>query len=99
MMTDLPETLLQQLEKIAEDEKRTPADLLESLLSGYVQMRGKKATKRGTLADFARVAEQMGLRSAQPVDTAARSREILETEFPDYIRRNWDKPEDDLTAR
>lgn len=97
-MTDLPEALLKQLEEIAEDESRTPADLLESLLSGYIQMRGKKATPKGTLADLARAAERAGLRSSQPVDTSARSREILEAEFPDYIRRNWNKPQDDHSS-
>ncbi len=41
----------------------------------------------GTLARFAEVALQAGLASKEPVDTSARSREILNAEFADYIDR------------
>ncbi|MCY4536851.1 MAG: hypothetical protein OXE52_01330 [Chloroflexi bacterium] len=41
----------------------------------------------GTLARFAEVARQAGLASKEPVDTSARSREILNAEFADYIDR------------
>lgn len=90
-MTDLPETLLKQLEEIAQDENRTPADLLESLLSGYMQMRGKKVAKRGTLADFARAMQQANIGSDHPVDISSRVNEIMRMEFADYVRRNMDR--------
>ena len=41
----------------------------------------------GTLARFAEVVVQAGLASEEPVDTCARSREILNAEFADYIDR------------
>ena len=50
---------------------------------------GKDASEYppGSLARFAQVARQAGLSTREPVDTSARSREILETEFADYIDR------------
>ena len=41
----------------------------------------------GSLADMAQNARQAGLASAQPVDTAARSREILNAEYADDLKR------------
>lgn len=41
----------------------------------------------GSLADMARNAQQAGLASAQPVDTAAHSREILNAEYADDFKR------------
>ena len=42
------------------------------------------------LAENARKAN-LGALSKKKVDTSARSREILNAEFADYITRNWDK--------
>ena len=42
------------------------------------------------LAENARKAN-LGALSSKKVDTAARSREILNAEFADYITRNWNK--------
>ena len=41
----------------------------------------------GSLADMAQNARQAGLASTQPVDTAARSREILNAEYADDLKR------------
>ena len=41
----------------------------------------------GSLANMAQNARQAGLASAQPVDTAARSREILNAEYADDLKR------------
>ena len=41
----------------------------------------------GSLADMAQNARQAGLASAQLVDTAARSREILNAEYADDLKR------------
>ena len=41
----------------------------------------------GSLARFAQLALQASLASKEPVDTSARSREILNSEFADYIDR------------
>ena len=42
------------------------------------------------LAENARKAN-LGALSKKKVDTSARSKEILNAEFADYIKRNWDK--------
>jgi len=49
----------------------------------------------GALATLAQNAKETGLASAQPVDTAARSREIFNTEFADYLKRRMDNRSDD----
>ena len=41
----------------------------------------------GRLANMAQNARQAGLASAQPADTAARSREILNAEYADNLKR------------
>ncbi|MCY4063850.1 MAG: hypothetical protein OXG53_15875 [Chloroflexi bacterium] len=47
----------------------------------------------GTLAALAENARKadLGALSKKRVDTSARSREILNAEFADYVTRNWDK--------
>jgi len=47
----------------------------------------------GSLAELAQLARKanLGALSKKNVDTSARSREILNEEFADYITRNWDK--------
>ncbi len=47
----------------------------------------------GSLAELAQLARKanLGALSSKKVDTSARSREILNAEFADYITRNWDK--------
>ena len=40
----------------------------------------------GSLARFAQVAIRAGMASKEPVDTSARSREILNTEYADYLK-------------
>ena len=45
----------------------------------------------GSLAALALNARKANFGKSKYTDTAARSREILNTEFADYIRRNWGK--------
>ena len=47
----------------------------------------------GSLAELAQLARKanLGALSTKKVDTSARSREILNEEFADYITRNWNK--------
>jgi hypothetical protein len=40
----------------------------------------------GSLAELAENARQAGLSTPYPVDTAERSREILKTEYADYLK-------------
>ncbi len=49
--------------------------------------RDDKVKRRATTADFARIALAADLSSPHPVDTSERSREILNTEFADYLKR------------
>lgn len=41
----------------------------------------------GSLARFAQIAIKAGIASKEPVDTSARSREILNTEYTDYLKK------------
>lgn len=41
----------------------------------------------GSLARFAQIAIKAGIASKEPVDTSARSREILNTEYADYLKK------------
>lgn len=41
----------------------------------------------GSLARFAQLAQRAGLSTKEPVDTSARSREILNAEFADFVDR------------
>ena len=47
----------------------------------------------GSLAELAQLARKanLGALNKKTVDTSARSREVLNEEFADYITRNWDK--------
>lgn len=86
------EQLAWRLLDIARRENRPVEAVLESLLERYDQsMPDETKPKPGTLAALAESARRANLRSEKPVDTAARSREILHNEYPDYIRRNMDK--------
>lgn len=43
-----------------------------------------------TLADLARHAQELNMASGKPVNTAGNSREILNTEYVDYLRSRID---------
>ena len=45
----------------------------------------------GSLAEMAQNAREAGLASDERVDTAGRSREILNTEYADYLKRRRNK--------
>ena len=72
----------QHLQDLAAERNLTIEELISAMLDRYDVKR-----KGVTLADMAANAAKAGLRTPHPVDTAARSREILETEYMDYLTR------------
>ncbi len=87
MTIDIPEDVALQLEKLAKRNDIEVGDLLRELLERAEAERAAKQKRRATGADFARNAKAAGLASPEPVDTSERSREILNTEFADYLKR------------
>ncbi|MCY3979443.1 MAG: hypothetical protein OXG23_15200 [Chloroflexi bacterium] len=87
MTIDIPEDVALQLEKLAKRNDIEVGDLLRELLERDEAERAAKQKRRATGADFARNAKAAGLVSPEPVDTSERSREILNTEFADYLKR------------
>ena len=70
------------LQRVAQRRGFTVSELLETLL---VELDGEQPF--ATLADMANDAEKTGLAAPQPVNTAERSREILQTEYADHLKR------------
>lgn len=85
MLINIPEEVAHRLEQLAEQEGSTVGDLLRTLLNRYVP-----ETPPGSLAEMAQNAREANLASAKPVNTAERSREILNTEYADYLKRRID---------
>ena len=73
MIIDIPQGLALRLGELAEERGSTVEDLLRGLVDQEMPKR-----QRTTLADLAEIAVSAGLASDKPVDTAERSREILE---------------------
>lgn len=86
MALDIPAELAQRLEEAAEARGLSAGDYLEDLLDGAAPPEKQWAT----LADLARHAKLLNMASPEPVDTAERSREILNTEFADYLKSRID---------
>ena len=82
MNIDIPEEAARRLEQLAEQLDAEIGELLQDMIARYTA-----DEQWGSLADMARNARQAGLASAQPVDTAAHSREILNTEYADALKR------------
>ncbi len=73
---------------IAQREQRSVEDVLDSLLANYPSESEAQETPKGTFAALNWAAEQAGIGlDAEPTDTSERSREILETEYADYLKR------------
>ncbi len=93
-MADIPieQHLIERLETLAREQQRGLNDLLAEMLDQYVPSRRKY---------WARSMAQMADGDASPVwdafspDLAARSREILDAEFADYLSSRSEKPDND----
>ena len=82
MTIDIPQDLALRLEELAHEQGSTVEELLRTWLGEHTPRR-----RRDTLADLAEIAKSAGLASDEPVDTADRSREILNTEYADYLKQ------------
>ena len=82
MVLNIPEDVAERLEKLAHEQGVSVGNMLETLLNRYAP-----EAPSGSLAAMAQNAREAGLASAHPVDTAERSRDILNTEYADYLRR------------
>ena len=85
MTIDIPEDIALRLEALAKRNDADISELLRDFLERYTDESNAKEKRRATGADFARNALAAGLSSPHPVDTAERSREILNTEYADYL--------------
>lgn len=82
MLINIPDEVANQLETLARERGVAVGELLQTLMTHYAAPAGY-----ASLADLAQTARDAGIASAQPVDTAAKSREILKTEYADYLKR------------
>ncbi len=87
MTIDIPEDVALRLEELAEQHDTSPGELLRDMIERYAKERTADDKRWATLADLARNAKEAGLASPHPVNTAERSREILNTEYVDYLKR------------
>ena len=88
------ETIATRLRDIAEQEERTVEEVIGSMLDTYRGGRETSAAPEpGSFAMLAKSAQEAGIQS-EATDTSERSREILSTEFADYLRRRIDEQAD-----
>ncbi len=90
MIITIPEDLAQRLQELARLHDADIGDLLRDLLERHADERKSEEKPWATLADMARHAKALNMASPAPVDTAGRSRELLNTEFVDYLQRRID---------
>jgi hypothetical protein len=98
LMVDLVirnEQLAWKLLSIAQRENRSVESVLAALLARYdTEFEGRPAL--GTFAMLAQSAQEADIRSDMPTDTSERSREILENEYADYLKRHMnERPDSD----
>jgi len=86
MVVNIPEEAALRLEELAEQQGSTVGELLRTLHDRYAS-----EAPQGSLAEMAQNAREAGLASGESVDTAERSREILNAEYADYLKRRSDQ--------
>ena len=86
MTIDIPEDIALRLEALAKQKDADLNDLLHDLLERYEAEHEGDDKQWATLADMARHAKELNMSSPEPVDNAGRSREILNTEYVDYLK-------------
>ena len=82
MLIDVPNDVALRLRELAEERGCTVGEVLRDWME-----REPDGQKYGTMADMVANARAANLGTGKRVDTAARSREILKAEYPDFIRR------------
>lgn len=94
MLLNISNELAEQLQQIAQDSDITIDDVLRSLLD-----QNNLQLPTITLADLAQNAREANLSSDDIVDTAKHSREILNNEYADYLKRRMDAQNDEDNNR
>ena len=90
MTIDIPEDIALRLEELAKQNDADIGELLRDMLERYANERETDEKQWATLADLARHAKAAGMASPEPVNTAERSRDILNTEYADYLKSRID---------
>lgn len=90
MSIEIAEDIALRLEALAKSKDADISELLRDMLASYQDKGDADEKKWATLADLARHAKELNMASPAPVDTAGRSREILNTEFADYLQSRID---------
>ena len=85
MTIEIPQDVALRLEQLANQQNADIGDLLRDWLERYEAECDTDDKQWATLADMARHAKELNMASPEPVDTAGRSREILNTEYVDYL--------------
>ena len=91
MTIDIPQDVARRLEALAKEKDADIGDLLRDWLERYEAERENDDKQWATLADMARHAKELNMASSEPVDTAGRSREILNAEFAEYLQSRIDR--------
>ncbi|MDX2138630.1 MAG: hypothetical protein SF123_11095 [Chloroflexota bacterium] len=84
------ERLASRLLKVAQREQRSVEEMLEQWLEEHDTEFGEMPASGSSEALLAS-ALAAGIESSGEVDTSARSREILETEYAEYLQRRLDE--------
>ncbi len=91
MLLNIPEDIALQLDEMAQRQDAEIGELLRDMLKRYAKEHNpadcsvESAGQFATWGDLVKSAREAGLASPKPVDTAARSREILQAEYVDYL--------------
>ena len=81
MSIDIPEDVALRLGQLAQRQNIEIGELLRKMIERYPA----DGRPWATLADLARHAKKMNMASPETVNTAERSREILNAEYADYL--------------
>ena len=90
MTIDIAEDIALRLEALAKSKDADISDLLRDMLASNEIELDTDEKRWATLADLARHAKELNMASPEPVNSAERSREILNTEFADYLQSRID---------
>ena len=90
MTIDIPEDIALRLEELAKQNDADIGELLRDMLERYANEHETDEKQWATLADLARHAKAAGMASPEPVNTAERSRDILNTEYADFLKSRID---------
>lgn len=84
------ERLARRLFDIAHRENRSVDDIIETLVDEHYPNDTADKPAPGSFAALAESARRANIRSPYPVDTSSRSREILENEYADYLKKRME---------